>query len=81
METMKRHWRNILTIFLISIVLLGCAHTIEIVDQTVKAGKMKSGTIYTAPMDGWFISEEGVERVFQAIEYYKYKWQECEGRK
>jgi hypothetical protein len=60
----------------------GCAtvQKIEITDQTIKAGKMKAGQAYTAPMDGWFISDEGVAKILQAIEYYKYKWQECEGK-
>ena len=64
-----------------SLALSGCAHTVEITDQTVKAGKMKTGQAYTAPMDGWFVSEEGVAKILQAIEYYKYKWQECEASK
>ena len=78
MGRMKKHWKSIFAICLISGLLFGCAHTIEITDQTVKAGKMKADQNYKAPMDGWFISNEGVERVLQAIEYYKFKWLECE---
>jgi len=65
----------------LTLALGGCAHTVEITDQTVQAGKMKAGQSYTAPMDGWFVSDEGVAKILQAIEYYKYKWQECEEEK
>lgn len=78
METMRRRWRGISALFLISVLLIGCAHQVEIIDHTVKAGKMKAGQAYTAPMDGWFISDEGIARILTAIEYYRFKWQECE---
>jgi len=42
---------------------------------------MLKGQSYTAPMDGWFISDEGVAKMLMAIEYYRYKWQECEEAK
>ncbi len=80
MGMMKRLWRSIFLICLISLAL-GCAHTIEITDHTIKAGKMKAGQIYTAPIDGWFISNEGVARLLRAIEYYRFKCQECEASK
>ena len=78
MAMMKRQCRIILAICLISLLLAGCVKKIEITDQTIKAGKMKAGQAYTAPTEGWFISDEGIYRMLYAIEYYRYKWEECE---
>jgi uncharacterized protein YceK len=78
---MGKRLRTISAICLVSLLIAGCATTIEITDHTIKAGKIKAGQAYTAPMDGWFVSDEGVARILQAIEYYKYKWQECESGK
>ncbi len=74
---MKKLWKTTLALFLISL-LLGCAHTVEITDHTIKAGRMKVGSTYIAPVDGWFVSEEGMERLLRAIEYYHFKWLDCE---
>ncbi len=81
METMRRHWKSIFLICLISLAVEGCAHQIEIIDPQIKAGKMMAGQTYIAPMDGWFISDEGVARLARAIEYFRYRWQECEASK
>lgn len=89
---MKRRLRSISEIYRISVFryalcamlfasLCACATTVEITDHTVQAGKMKAGQSYTAPMDGWFVSDEGVSKILRAIEYYKFKWQECEAVK
>ncbi len=80
MEMMIKRWKSIFLIFLISLFLIGCAHQVEIINPEVKAGKMLKGQAYTAPMDGWFISDEGVAKMLKAIEYFKYKWMECEGK-
>jgi hypothetical protein len=81
MEMMRRRLRTIFAICLVSLLIAGCVHTIEITDHQIKAGKIKAGTSYTAPMDGWFVSDEGIAKILQAIEYYKFKWQECEASK
>ena len=90
---MKRRWRSTLKVsrnkrflgltlcaMLYALSAPGCAHTIEIKDETIKAGKMKAGESYTAPMDGWFISDEGVYMLLHAIEYYRYLWFGCENK-
>ena len=81
MERMKRLWKITLVTCLVVSLLSGCAQTIKITQTDVKAGKMLSGQSYIAPMDGWFISDEGVLRMLKAIDYYKYLWEECESRK
>lgn len=81
MGAMKKRWKIIFLICLISLLLAGCVKRIEITDQSIKCGKMKTGQSYTAPMDGWFVSDEGVAKILKAVEYFKYKWLECEGSK
>jgi hypothetical protein len=75
---MKNRWKIAFAICLINLFLVGCVHKIEIINPEVKAGKMLKGQSYKAPMDGWFISDEGVAKMLTAIEYFKYMWQECE---
>lgn len=81
MERTKKPWKIIFAICLISILIIGCAHTVEIINPSVKAGKMIEGQTYKAPMDGWFVSNEGIDKMLQAIEYFKYKWLDCESSK
>ena len=75
--------RKIIFVAIFVTLLSACAATqkIEIVDPQFNAGKMKAGESYIAPMDGWFVSDEGVKRLFEAIKYFQQKWYECEGRR
>ncbi len=65
---------------LFALLIAGCVHQIEIRDDDLKYGKMEAGKTYEAPMDGYFISDEGVQKMLGAIRYFHDKWIECEGR-
>lgn len=81
MEMMRKNLKTILIVCLISFLIgLGCAATsrIEIVDHTVQTVKMKAGQAYQPTRDGWFVSNEAMEKMLNAIEHYKMKWRLCE---
>jgi len=75
-EMMKKLFLITLIIFLLN----GCTQKLEIRDQDLKVAKMKAGQIYEAPLDGWFVSNEGVEKMLKAIEYYRWMWMDCESK-
>jgi hypothetical protein len=81
METMRKSLKIILTVFLVSILLAGCAAKASIDRGTVHVVKMPAGAPYTPTIEGWFLSDEAVTEALMAIEYYRYKWMECEGSK
>lgn len=80
MGRMKRLFLIILIPCLISITFISCVQRLEIKDQDMKVAKMKAGQNYVAPMNGWFVSDESVEKMLKAIEYYKWMWMECESK-
>jgi len=86
METMRKSLRTILAICLISL-LVACATTASQLGQpshqedSSKVVKVKTGETFKAPADGWFITDEAAANMLRAIEYYKYRWMECEEAK
>lgn len=61
--------------------LLACSiavHKVVIEDHTVEVVKVKASQAYHPTQDGWFVSNEAMDRMLQAIETYKQKWQLCE---
>ncbi len=79
--------KKIMIAILFALLIAGCAHRIEIRDDDLKYGKsetrlyeMEAGKTYEAPMNGYFISDEGVQKILGAIRYFHDKWIGCEGR-
>ncbi len=64
-------------VLMVSLLVISCAHNIEL-KGSVKAGEMIGGQTYKAPMDGWFISDEGINRLLEMLNYYMLAWKDCE---
>jgi hypothetical protein len=71
----------VLLVALCVFLLLGCAAKVPIQTGNPNVVKMKMGASHTATADGWFVTDEAVAEMLMAVEYYRWKWMECENAK